>query len=60
MTLEHEFYLTPTTIDVEHFWMNRENKPKVIDCLVIYDDIILYIQWQRHLEIRLPRLEKSV
>lgn len=32
MALEHEC-----------FWMDRESNPKVIDSVVIHDDIILYI-----------------
>ncbi|SDM84329.1 hypothetical protein [Paenibacillus jilunlii] len=43
MALEHEYYLIPITIDVERFWMNRENNHKVIDSMVIHDDIIMYI-----------------
>ncbi|WP_019913596.1 hypothetical protein [Paenibacillus sp. HW567] len=43
MALEHKFYLTPITIDVEHFWMNIENNSEVIDSVVIHDDIILYV-----------------
>ncbi|MFP4977501.1 hypothetical protein ACE6ED_19000 [Paenibacillus sp. CN-4] len=43
MALEHEFYLIPITIDVKRFWMNRKNNPKVIDSVVIPDDIILYV-----------------
>lgn len=43
MALEHEFYLIPNTIDVGRFWMDRENNPKVIDSVVIQDDIILYV-----------------
>ncbi|MUT65693.1 hypothetical protein [Paenibacillus sp. NEAU-GSW1] len=43
MALEHEFYLIPITIDVERFWMNRENNPKVIDSVVIHDDIVQYV-----------------
>ncbi|EPY08664.1 coagulation factor 5/8 type-like protein [Paenibacillus alvei TS-15] len=43
MALEHEFHLIPITIDIEQFWMNRENNPKVIDSVVIHDDIVLYV-----------------
>ncbi|WP_080840816.1 hypothetical protein [Cohnella massiliensis] len=43
MALEHEFYLVPITIDVERFWMNRENNPEIIDRVGIHDDIILYV-----------------
>lgn len=43
MALEHEFYLIPNTIDVERLWMNRVNNPKIIDSVVIHDDIIQYV-----------------
>ncbi len=37
------FISFPITIDAERLWMNIENNPKVIDSVVIHDDIILYI-----------------
>ncbi|MEW9670607.1 hypothetical protein [Ammoniphilus sp. 3BR4] len=43
MALEHEFYLIPNTVDLERFWMYRENNSNVIDSVIIHDDIILYV-----------------
>lgn len=43
MALVHEFYLILAVGDAEHLWMNIANNPKVMDYVVIYDDIILYI-----------------
>ncbi|WP_340021294.1 hypothetical protein MHI24_20085 [Paenibacillus sp. FSL K6-1096] len=43
MALVHEFYLIPAVGDAEHLWMNIANNPKVMDSVVIHDDIILYI-----------------
>jgi hypothetical protein len=43
MALEHDFYLIPNTVDVDRFWMDRENNPELIDSVIIHDDIILYI-----------------
>lgn len=44
MALVHEFYLIPAVEDVEHLWMNIANNPKVMNSVVIHDDIILYIK----------------
>lgn len=44
MALVHEFYLIPAVEDVEHLWMNIANNPKVMNGVVIHDDIILYIK----------------
>ncbi|PAE42782.1 hypothetical protein [Bacillus sp. 7884-1] len=43
MSLEHEFYLIPNTVDVKDFWVLRENNNSVIDSVVIHDDLIQYI-----------------
>lgn len=43
MALVHEFYLIPAVEDAEHLWMNIAINPKVMDNVVIHDDIILYI-----------------
>lgn len=43
MALEHEFYLIPTTVQLQGFWMNLNNNPNIIDSVVIHDDIIMYI-----------------
>lgn len=43
MALVHEFYLIPAVGDAEHLWTNIANHPKVVDSVVIHDDIILYI-----------------
>jgi hypothetical protein len=43
MSLIHEFYLIPNTINIIDFWMHRENNKSVIDSVEIDDDLIQYI-----------------
>jgi hypothetical protein len=45
IALTHEFYLVPSTIDVEQqqFWMGIKNRSEIVDSVEIHDDIILYI-----------------
>lgn len=42
MSLEHEFYLVPATVDVKNFWMDREKNRNIIERVMIHDDLIQY------------------
>ena len=43
MSLEHEFYLIPATVDMKNFWMDRENNENIIESVMMHDDLIQYI-----------------
>lgn len=42
MSLEHEFYLVPATVDVKNFWVDREKNRNIIERVMIHDDLIQY------------------
>lgn len=43
MALEHEFYLIDDGVETNGSWMHRDKSDRVVDSVVIHDDIILYI-----------------
>lgn len=43
MSLEHEFYLVPNTIDVKTFWIDRRENKNIIERVMLHDDLIQYI-----------------
>jgi hypothetical protein len=43
MALEHEFYLIPQTTDIREYWQLTHDERTFLDCVVLHDDLILYI-----------------
>lgn len=43
MALEHEFYLIAQDTDIREYWQYTHDEKTYVDCVVLHDDLILYI-----------------
>jgi len=43
MALEHEFYLISQDTDIREYWQYTHDERTYVDCVVLHDDLILYI-----------------